>query len=470
MGKDLRIKSNTNFDKKSIIAIAVATMLFFLLILGIYAKVGSNEPLLHSQYDSYTLQAMAWREGKAELDENYLWLELALVNDEYFATHDKDDYESYREVFGDVNEPAVAPEGSRVYVSFPPVPSVTMYFLSFVFGENTPSALVSILYTVTAFLFAMLTLKKLNLSTINAIGVSALGIISSSVLFLACNKIAGGVWFQAQTMALMLTMIAFYCIFSENKITNYFAFAFLALAVGARPFQILYFVFFAYIIAKKYDFKIFKTWSYYISPAVIGGCYMAYNYHRFGDPFEFGHNYLPEFMRSPEGQFGLAYFKDNFNTAFKELPKIENGEFVFSRFGFAFYASNVIFAALAVLLLMNIIRTTYNGIVEKKMPDKNMTTYAFILVLLLATHLFLLMLHKTWGGWQFGSRYVCDLIPAAIVLFGVLFEDAYAAIDKYNKKYSFYVNVGITAITFAICLAVFAEGVLFNINGVIKLF
>ena len=34
---------------------------------------------------------------------------------------------------------------------------------------------------------------------------------------------------------------------------------------------------------------------------------MGYNLARFGNPLEFGHNYLPEFTRAADGQFSFAY-------------------------------------------------------------------------------------------------------------------------------------------------------------------
>lgn len=457
---------------KSAVLIVIAIVLFFLLIFGVFVKADSDELTSHSSYDSYTLQALAWREGRLDLGENYHWLELAIVNDEYFATHDKDDYESYREVFGDVDETPTELEGNRYYVSFPPVPTITMYFLTFIFGENTPSAMVSVIYTVTAFLFAILTLRKLKIGTLNAIGIAAMGIISSSAVFLVCNKVAGGVWFQAQTMALMLTMISFYCIFSEGKIVNYLSFAFLALAVGARPFQIVYFVFLAYILAKKYDFKIVKRpsyFTYFVSPAIIGCLYMIYNYARFGDPFEFGHNYLPEFMRAPEGQFGLNYLKSNFQTAFLELPTIaEDGSVTYSDFGFAFYISNVIFMGIVVLLAAKLIVSALHVIIEKRKPDYLKMIEPAILVILLSLHMLLLMLHKTWGGWQFGSRYVVDLLPAAIVLMGMLFSAAKT--EKTDSKLTKCLSRITMAATFFICLYIFVKGAKLNFDGVLNYF
>ena len=69
----------------------------------------------HGPFDSYTRQALAWRDGRMMLDGEYPWLELAIFEGEY-------------------------------YVSFPPVPSVPMWVLSFFFGLETPDALMCLLY------------------------------------------------------------------------------------------------------------------------------------------------------------------------------------------------------------------------------------------------------------------------------------------------------------------------------------
>ena len=69
----------------------------------------------HEPLDSYTLQALAWREGRLSLGQDYPWLELAIYQGDW-------------------------------YVSFPPFPSVVMLPLTYLFGENTPNNLLIILY------------------------------------------------------------------------------------------------------------------------------------------------------------------------------------------------------------------------------------------------------------------------------------------------------------------------------------
>ena len=170
---------------KNILVPLIATILFFIIVFSVYSFAGSKAILEHSFYDSYTLQAMAWRRGEAKLDQNYPYLELAIVNDEYFATHDMDDYEAYRKKFGDIGAPIQHQEGNEYYVSFPPFPSVPMYFLTFIFGENTPSTFMTVLYLTLSFLFCYLICRRFNFNNIISICGGLFVCLASSSLFIA---------------------------------------------------------------------------------------------------------------------------------------------------------------------------------------------------------------------------------------------------------------------------------------------
>ena len=85
--------------------------------------------LSHSAWDSYTLQAMAWRRGSLSLGQNYPWLELAVYQGEY-------------------------------YVSFPPFPSVVLLPFTFLFGENTPNNLIIAIVTMATAALAYRCLRR----------------------------------------------------------------------------------------------------------------------------------------------------------------------------------------------------------------------------------------------------------------------------------------------------------------------
>ena len=418
----------------------ISAAVFMLAAVGTFKKAGSDAYKNHSSFDSYTKQAMAWRSGEAKLDKNYPHLELAIVNRDWLAAHDKSDYMAYRETFGDVGAPIQHVEGSEYYVSFPPVPSVPLYLISFITGSETPDNLLSILYVAGALVFAILIMRRLGYGAIISVLAGFFVGAGSGAYFLSVNKYPGGPWFAAQTLALLLTMAALYTALSPRKAGLYISFPLLALAVGCRPFQIVYFIYLAYLAARRHSFRILRTWSYYIAPAVIGGTYMWYNYIRFGKLFEFGHNYLPEFMRDPIGQFSLKFISSNARSFFRIFPSYSDGKLEFSKFGFCFYVANplFIFAALCLAAALSRIfvkravlpdrtaRQAGKGVIS---ADTDNLIQVFGLAVLCGIHLLLLLMHKTNGGWQFGMRYTVDIVPAALVMAAVAMHPFFTGFD-----------------------------------------
>ena len=72
-----------------------------------------------------------------------------------------------------------------------------------------------------------------------------------------------------------------------------------------------------------------------IAPAAVAIFLMVYNYVRFGKIFEFGHNYLPEFLNAQNGQFSFEYLLQNLKNALRIPLQINNGKIsvVFDQFG-----------------------------------------------------------------------------------------------------------------------------------------
>ena len=83
-----------------------------------HLMIGTN-PIGPTPYNTYTRQALAWRQGLLHLPEDVPHLELAIYEGEY-------------------------------YVSFPPLPSVVLLPLTYLFGINTPDALLVKLYALGA--------------------------------------------------------------------------------------------------------------------------------------------------------------------------------------------------------------------------------------------------------------------------------------------------------------------------------
>ena len=126
---------------------------------------------------------------------------------------------------------------------------------------------------------------------------------------------------------------------------------------------------------------------------------MLYNYARFDNPLEFGHNYLPEFVRAENGQFSIEYFGHNFLELFtKILPfdELFNPEISVT---FAFYFANPLYILWWYRTIKNIVKT------HRISKSRLIFTIAIFLNILL------ICFHRTLGGWQFGARYTCDMLP-----------------------------------------------------------
>lgn len=372
---------------------AVVLVLLLALLFGLYLVVyqlmtpeGERNSLWnHHHWDSYTLQAMAWRDGRVMLDQDYPWLELAIYEDNY-------------------------------YVSFPPFPSVPMLFLSFFCGADTPSNLMVVLYTLGAFAFAFLLCRKFKLSNLQST-VGALFVCFASSAFF--NSLCGGVWFLAQNLALCLTLAAFYFLLVKpSHRRTVLAMLLLAFAVGCRPFNAIYYFFFLYVIWKRNHFKIRKVLPHLIAPAIVAVIYMWYNAVRFGNVFEFGHNYLPEFTRpgaDQYGQFSWHYISANLKSLFGNFPSLGADGLVYEKFGFCFYVANTIFVLVGITMVLRYYRWCRKPDGPLRSVRETNSVELVILGLCIVIHLGSFLFHKTMGGWQFGSRYTIDVIPAALV-------------------------------------------------------
>lgn len=105
-------------------------------------------------------------------------------------------------------------------------------------------------------------------------------------------------------------------------------------------------------------------------PACIAAVYMWYNYIRFGNILEFGHNYLPEFMRMPAGQFGWEYFWDNFLNVFADFPKWTAEGLQFNNFGFCFYVANPIFLLLILAGIYYCCAPAYRPLLSRQQSNR----------------------------------------------------------------------------------------------------
>lgn len=349
----------------------LTVLLSVLAVYGIIWSFTDASLFQSSPYSSYVLQAQRWIQGHLDLGQNYPHLELAVFGGKYF-------------------------------VSFPPIPSVLL--LPFcLFTDKVPDYLVTtvvgMIGAVYAYKLAYLFIKDAKYAIFWALFIT----IGSNFLHIGYT---GDVWYIAQVCAFTFTMMAFYYAVTPDIRHGWLPVFLLALAVGCRPMQILYLPLMVLLLWQKLktnELTLKKAVRHYfwwiIPPLAVGVFLMILNYARFGNPFEFGHNYLPEFStQNEQGQFNFAYLSENLKNMFR-LPEYNGERLVFPRFnGVAFWLVSPVFLVF-VLYFLKGIRQNW------KKPALWMT------IILTAVHILALCLHRTLGGWQFGNRYTVDLLP-----------------------------------------------------------
>lgn len=360
-----------------------AFLLGLLAVLGLallYAGQTGANFCAHSPVDSYTLQALAWRAGKTTLDGEMPWLELAIYQ-------------------------------GRQFLSFPPVPTLPMLALSFFFGENTPSGLATLFYLLTGYA-AGFCLARRRMGALSAALLSVLACAGGSLMDVAVSGsvTCGGVWYQAQMLAFALTMLSFLLLDGERKAGWHGGLICFALAIGCRPLNIAAAPALLWLLWQKLrgDGKpvraiIREALPMAVVPVAIGCAYGFYNLARFDNFFQFGHAYLPEYVESGDTVFALSNLGVNLQHMLR-WPRWIGGTLTFpTTCGFAAPLTQPILTVCLFWFLLRAVRGRVAGL------DAT-------LLGCLTAQLLLLCLHRTFGGWQYGTRYLCDLLPAAFYL------------------------------------------------------
>ena len=353
----------------------VGAACLLLLVVLVYAAMCYTSGVHPSAYQhrSYLHQARAWLRGETALAQNYEYLELA----EY---------------------------GGRYYVSFPPVPSVPMLLFSLIWGEDVPGGLILKIYTAIACLAAFSEICRTKRMPLHE------SIAWAFLLCFACAMLpitlVSGVWYEAQALAFLFAVCAISALRRGRPTLACICYA---LAVGCRPFSVLL----GPVLLAMY---IDDNRRLHVSPRralirllpglgiglAIAAAYGWYNYIRFGDPFEFGHNYLPEFTNTQYGQFSLRYAVQNWKTLFFGSPFIiRDGKLATYEFGFSMFLSCPILICNLVWLAQDILK-------------RRLTATKAIILLAGIANVFLLLMHRTLGGHQFGMRYALELVPLCL--------------------------------------------------------
>lgn len=310
---------------KTLAGILVCLAVWFVL----YHSLAGGTLLAHNVYDSYALQAKNWLNGSVSIagGERYTWLELATYHGKY-------------------------------YLSFPPVPAVLQLPWVMALGENTPSNLITAIYALFAAAGVYFVLAKSGKSPQTCACWTLLATLGSNFTVITAS---GGVWLQAQILNLCFAVWGLYFYLADQKCA---AFALLALAVGCRPFSVVLaaILFLPEIRACAKSGKRGQLLKMAALPLLIAALLCGYNYVRFGNPLEFGHNYLPEFLNSPKGQFSLSYLPTNLLRLLRPVTLSPNLQLQFPLFdGFLFFLANPIFAVWFVLIAKCAVRRRMGG-------------------------------------------------------------------------------------------------------------
>ncbi len=390
--------------------IVITSVLLYLFLMCWLTGYG---PLKQNVYNSYALQADSWRQGRLDLGQDYPYLELAVYNGKY-------------------------------YVSFPPFPSYILFPLTFIFGSNTPDALlmwfISLLSAGYLYRLALQFRLSEPLSALTTLTV----ILGSNATF---NMLNPGAWFFAQNLCFLLAVMTIY--YAGNGKGGWALF-FWACSVGCRPMQIFFLpvvLLILYIVEKKKSpelsgKKIVSNKIYWGIPAsCVALTYMVLNYLRFGSIIEFGHNYLPEFIRAEHGQFSVKYMSENLKSLLHFFQFDESGKIVIDHFGnlsFMLASPCVIFAILT--LLACILKKEYRIVI-----------FQSGIIACAIAYLAVTIMHKTMGGWHFGNRYANDILPW-IYLATVLGLSRVEKLGKYQ----------IPIAVFGLCLNAIGNVVVYN--------
>lgn len=353
------------------IALLFGSLALFALAILLFHSLAGGTLLVQNPYDSYLLQAQNWLKGSWYIQngEQYPWLELAIFNGEY-------------------------------YLSFPPVPSVLALPWA-LWGGAVPSNLIAAFYGLLVvagvYLLFWQSGKTPETCAFFALFVS----LGSNTFWLSTS---GGVWMIAQLLALVFCVWGCFFWLAEREVPAFFL---LALAVGCRPFSALLagllFLRPVWGAVRHGRWKHLAAVS--VLPVLVALALGWYNWVRFGNPLEFGHNYLPEFMREENGQFNLTYFWPNLKNLLRLVLLTETLDLSFPLFdGFLPFVANPL---LLLWLLVGIAR------LRKKQLDRIDGILAGCYLLTVVV----LCLHRTLGGWQFGARYLVDPFPFCLLFF-----------------------------------------------------
>lgn len=343
-------------------------------------------------YNTYALQADSWRQGRLDLGQDYPWLELAIYEGKYFC-------------------------------SFPPFPSYLLFPLTFLFGSQTPDYVLMLVLDLLAAFYLYRLAVKLGVKEEAAMLLTLFVTLGANTLFV---MVSPSVWFGAQLLCFVTAVMAIYYAKAGRGAVSLFCWA---ASVGCRPMQLLFLPVLLVLLYQQEREKdretkgptlVLRRWYWAIPMGALGVSYMLLNYLRFGNIAEFGHNYLPEFVRAEKGQFHPDYIKTNLPSLFHIPEYNEDGTMLINHFG------NLSFLIVSPIVVIALIGLGY--VIYKR--NMRLAIMGTGIVMLSAVYLMIITMHKTLGGWQFGNRYAIDILPYIYLLAGLIISK-YPGLAKY---------------------------------------
>lgn len=323
-------------------------VVLFLLSAAILASFSSQRFLRQSEAPHFVYQAKAWLEGRLDLDPDVLPernprpgtpLPTVIGRMPLF-----EDWACVRLVEGKkVRCEGPLREGDRFYSSFPAFPSVLMLPFVAIHGYQLNDTSFGVLVGALAVALFYALLRRLSLTgeserspRENAALALLLGF---GTVFFYC-AIRGEVWFSAEVMGVALSSL--YLRNAAGARRPVLAGLFFSMAALTRTPLLFAGVFFllealcpgperlSQLAKLKEDFRpaLSKLGWFAAGAAPLGLMGALYNYVRFGNPAEFGHNFI-YFNRvnadiDRYGLFDLSYLSRNLEAAFLKLPSFSS--------------------------------------------------------------------------------------------------------------------------------------------------
>lgn len=339
---------------------------------------GGRGLLDHSPIDQHTRQARAWLQGRVDLGAAPAYLEIA----------EKD---------------------GRYYNSFPPTPGLFEVPLVLVFGRETPSSLVLYLFWVAALVAQYRLLAARGFPPQDAL-LASLAFIFGTNVYVSCVR--ANVWAYGQGLGYCLAILGLAFVTHNRRrgaLGPTAGYALLALAVGCRPLYLSMLPLFLALDTRTSERALPRAAATGAAAMVPYGLALAwYNWVRFGDVAEFGHNYLPWAKKLATGIFDVAYLPRNLYHAFVRWPEWTGGSppLSFDPWGTAFYINQ----GILLFVLWGLVARRFDPVVKAT---------AGLAMAVIAAGIFT----YEAGGWrQFGYRYIIDLIPAGFVVFAFAYQ------------------------------------------------